>query len=89
MGRGDVARSKTTRGEGLVPRWGRGGGWRNPPCQFTVPIPRFRHSGEGRNPEAGAVPRFGFIAVFDAEYNSSLVESSNSERARLRRRSVV
>ena len=22
---------------GLVPRWGRGGAWRNPPCQFAVP----------------------------------------------------
>ena len=22
---------------GLVPRWGRGGAWQNPPCQFTVP----------------------------------------------------
>ena len=22
---------------GLVPRWGRGGAWQNPPCQFAVP----------------------------------------------------
>ena len=29
-GEGNVAR-------GLVPRWGRGGAWRNPPCQFAVP----------------------------------------------------
>ena len=29
--------SKTSRGEGLVPRWGRGGEWQNPPCQFAVP----------------------------------------------------
>ena len=38
-GRGleDVVRSKTSRGEGLVPRWGRGGTWQNPPCQFAVP----------------------------------------------------
>ena len=33
----NVARSKTSRGEGLVPRWGRGGAWQNPPCQFAVP----------------------------------------------------
>ena len=25
-----------SRGEGLVPRWGRGGAWQNPPCQFAV-----------------------------------------------------
>ena len=31
-------RSKTSRGEGLVPRWGRGGVWQNPPCQFALPI---------------------------------------------------
>ena len=30
-------RSKTSRGEGLVPRWGGGGAWQNPPCQFAVP----------------------------------------------------
>ena len=24
-------------GRGLVPRWGRGGEWQNPPCQSTVP----------------------------------------------------
>ena len=30
-------RSKTTRGEGLVPRWGGGGAWQNPPCQFDAP----------------------------------------------------
>ena len=28
--------SKTTRGEGLVPRWGRGVARRNPPCQTTT-----------------------------------------------------
>ena len=33
----NVARSKTTRGEGLVPRWGRGGASHNPPCHFAVP----------------------------------------------------
>ena len=31
-------RSKTSRGEGLVPRWGRCRAWQNPPCQFAVPI---------------------------------------------------
>ena len=36
-GWGNVVRSKTSRGEGLVPRWGRGGAWQNPPCQFAVP----------------------------------------------------
>ena len=30
-------RSKTSRGEGLVPRWGRGGAWQNPRCQLAVP----------------------------------------------------
>ena len=30
-------RSKTSRGEGLVPRWGGGGAWQNPPSQFAVP----------------------------------------------------
>ena len=30
-------RSKTSRGEGLVPRWGGGGAWQNPPCQFAIP----------------------------------------------------
>ena len=30
-------RSKTSRGEGLVPRWGGGGAWQNPRCQFAVP----------------------------------------------------
>ena len=29
-------RSKTTRGEGLVPRWGRGGAWQNPPRELAV-----------------------------------------------------
>ena len=33
----NVARSQTSRGEGLVPRWGRGGAWQNPPRQFAVP----------------------------------------------------
>ena len=36
-GGGNVVRSKTTRGEGLVPRWGGGGAWQNPPSQFAVP----------------------------------------------------
>ena len=36
-GWGNVVRSKTTRGEGLVPRWGGGGAWQNPWCQFAVP----------------------------------------------------
>ena len=35
VGDGNVVRSKTTRGEGLVPRWGRGGAWQNPPYQFA------------------------------------------------------
>ena len=30
-------RSKTSRGEGLVPRWGRVGAPQNPPCQTAVP----------------------------------------------------
>ena len=40
-------RSKTSRGEGLVPRWGGGGAWQNPPCQFAVPShnPRFSYLG--------------------------------------------
>ena len=33
----NVVRSKTTRGEGLAPRWGGGGAWQNPRCQFAVP----------------------------------------------------
>ena len=36
-GEGNVVRSKTSRGEGLVPRWGRGGAWQNPRCQLAVP----------------------------------------------------
>ena len=36
-GEGNVVRSKTSRGEGLVPRWGGGGAWQNPPCQLAVP----------------------------------------------------
>ena len=36
-GEGNVVRSKTSRGEGLVPRWARDGAWRNPPCQFAAP----------------------------------------------------
>ena len=47
-------RSKTSRGEGLVPRWGGGGAWQNPRCQFTVTShnsgPSIRHSREGGNP---------------------------------------
>ena len=43
--------SKTTRGEGLVPRWGRGVARQNPPCQTTTrafsylgaPAPAGRH----------------------------------------------
>ena len=35
--RENVARSKTSRGEGLVPRWGRSGAWQNPPCQLAIP----------------------------------------------------
>ena len=34
---GNVVRSKTSRGEGLVPRWGGGGAWQNAPCRFAVP----------------------------------------------------
>ena len=34
---GNVAQSKTTRGEGLVPRWGRGEAWQSPPRQLAVP----------------------------------------------------
>ena len=30
-------RSKTSRGEGLVPRWGRAWAWQNRPCEFAVP----------------------------------------------------
>ena len=36
-GEGNVVRSKTSRGEGLVPRWGRGEAWQNPQRQFAVP----------------------------------------------------
>ena len=36
-GEGNVVRSKTSRGEGLVPRWGGGGAWQNPPCQSAIP----------------------------------------------------
>ena len=36
-GMGNVGRSKTTRGEGLVPRWGGGGAWQNRRCQLAVP----------------------------------------------------
>ena len=36
-GEGNVARSKTSRGEGLVPRWGWGGALQNPPCRLAVP----------------------------------------------------
>ena len=34
---GNVVRSKTSRGEGLVPRWGRGEAWQNPQRQLAVP----------------------------------------------------
>ena len=34
-GMGNVARSQTPRGEGLVPRWGRAWAWQNPPCEFA------------------------------------------------------
>ena len=36
-GGGNVVRSKTSRREGLVPRWGGGGASQNPRCQFAVP----------------------------------------------------
>ena len=36
-GGANVVRSKTSRGEGLVPRWGGGGAWQNPPCQSAPP----------------------------------------------------
>ena len=39
---GNVVRSKTTRGEGLVPRWGRAWAWQIPPCEFAV---KYRNSG--------------------------------------------
>ena len=44
----NVARSKTSRGEGLVPRWGRGVARQNPPCQTTTRaffIPRCARAG--------------------------------------------
>ena len=36
---GSVARSKTTRGEGLVPRRGMGGEWIKTPCRTQAPSP--------------------------------------------------
>ncbi len=39
---GNVARSKTTRGEGLVPRWGRAWAWQDPPGQFDGPKSQLR-----------------------------------------------
>ena len=52
-GEGNAARSKTSRGEGLVPRWGRGGAWQNPPCQFAVPNHNSGFSYLGVPAEAG------------------------------------
>ena len=52
-GGGNVVRSKTTRGEGLVPRWGRGGEWQNPPCQFAEPTHDSRFSSLGVPAQAG------------------------------------
>ena len=37
VGMGNVARSKTTRGEGLVPRWGVAAAKENLQCRFPVP----------------------------------------------------
>ena len=55
-GWGNVVRSKTSRGEGLVPRWGRGGAWQNPPCQFAV-------SSHNSNPSYLGVPAPAGISV--------------------------
>ena len=49
-GWGNVVRSKTTRGEGLVPRWGRVGEWLNPPRQLAVPNHNFGFSYLGVRP---------------------------------------
>ena len=46
-------RSKTSRGEGLVPRWGRVGERQNSPRQLTVPIHNFGSSYLGVPAEAG------------------------------------
>ena len=43
-GEGNVVRSKTSRGEGLVPRWGRVREWLNPPRQLAVPNHNFGFS---------------------------------------------
>ena len=45
-GEGIVAR-------GLVPRWGRGGAWQNPPCRFAVPNHNSRFSYLGVPAPAG------------------------------------
>ena len=50
---GNVVLSKTTRGEGLVPRWGRVGEWQNPPRQLAVPNHNFGFSYLGVPAEAG------------------------------------
>ena len=52
-GWGNVVRSKTSRGEGLVPRWGRGGAWLNPPRQLAVPNHNFGFSYLGVPAPAG------------------------------------
>ena len=41
-GGANVVRSKTSRGEGLVPRWGRGGERQKPPRQLDSPNPQLR-----------------------------------------------
>ena len=46
-------RSKTSRGEGLVPRWGRGRAWQNPPCQSAIPNHNSRFSYLGVPAPAG------------------------------------
>ena len=46
-------RLKTSRGEGLVPRWGGVGAWQNPRCQFAVPSHKFGFSYLGVPAPAG------------------------------------
>ena len=74
-------RSKTSRGEGLVPRWGGGGAWQNPPrASFAcVPpaanvvrglVPRWGRGGTWQNP-----PRASFACVSPA---ANVVRSKTS-----------
>ncbi len=85
LGMGNVARSKTSRGEGLVPRWGRAGAnptynQRNHSSHFH-PLVRASQghgdSGEGRNPGSEApAAQFRYILGAHAGQNGrDLVDS--------------